>query len=282
MKTLETYIFDTGYCTHPQHIPLRNHSWRSMKFYSMFAAIIHPKEGVILFDTGYSADFKALTRGFPEYIYQLTTPVYLRKEDAAVEKLRPMGIDPADVRHIIISHFHADHVGALRDFPRAKFWFHTSAWRYVRSLGRWSGVFKGFLRSVLPDDFTDRMVPISAVHAKKLPPECVPFLQGYDLFGDESILAVPLPGHAVGQLGAIIHTQGGRRIFFVADACWTSLSYRQQRMPHPITKILFSDTRVYQRTLEELHQYWILHPDQLLAPSHCPEIHALLANRGSC
>ena len=125
MIALDTYVFDTGFCTHPQHIPLRNRKLRPMKFYSMFAVLVHPKEGVILFDTGYGTDFKEHTRKFPEYIYQLTTPVHLCKEDAAVARLRTLSIEPKDVRHIVISHFHADHIGALRDFPKAQFWFHS-------------------------------------------------------------------------------------------------------------------------------------------------------------
>ena len=33
--------------------------------------------------------------------------------------------------------------------------------------------------------------------------------KGYDLFGDQSIIMFPLPGHAAGQHGALIQTEKG-------------------------------------------------------------------------
>ena len=41
--------------------------------------------------------------------------------------------------------------------------------------------------------------------------------KGYDLFGDQSIIMFPLPGHAAGQHGALIQTEKGP-VFLVADA----------------------------------------------------------------
>ena len=189
-------LLDAGSCVHPQHVVLRNRSLRPMRFHSMFSLMIHPKEGVILFDTGYSEQFLDVTRKFPGRIYTLTTPVRFSREESAVQKLQQMGINRNDVRHIIISHFHADHYGAIADFPKAKYWFHHSAWESIRHKSRWRAVFSGFLPELIPQDFIERSIPLHAKDQSPLPPEFAPFRRGVDMFGDETITLVDLDGHA--------------------------------------------------------------------------------------
>jgi glyoxylase-like metal-dependent hydrolase (beta-lactamase superfamily II) len=214
LTSVDLQLFDAGYCRHPQLVVLRNGSLKPMVFPSMFALIVHPTAGVILFDTGYSLKFFELTQRFPERLYALVTPVTLASEDCATEKLDTVGIAASDVRHVIISHFHADHIGALGDFPRATYWFHQQAWDAVRSLGRWRSVLKGFLSELVPPDFLQRSRPIQAAEAIALPDRYAPFRQGYDLFKDGSLQAVELPGHACGQLGVFLQTHRGQPHFF--------------------------------------------------------------------
>jgi glyoxylase-like metal-dependent hydrolase (beta-lactamase superfamily II) len=214
LTSVDLQLFDAGYCRHPQLVVLRNGSLKPMVFPSMFALIVHPTEGVILFDTGYSLKFFELTQRFPERLYALVTPVTLASKDCATEKLNTVGIAASDVRHVIISHFHADHIGALADFPQATYWFHQQAWDAVRSLGRWRSVLKGFLSELVPPDFLQRSRPIQAADAIALPDRYAPFRQGYDLFKDGSLLAVELPGHACGQLGVFLQTHRGQPHFF--------------------------------------------------------------------
>ncbi|GGZ47713.1 putative metallo-hydrolase [Streptomyces subrutilus] len=38
----------------------------------------------------------------------------------AVRQIERLGLDPADVRDVVLTHFDADHVGGLADFPRAR------------------------------------------------------------------------------------------------------------------------------------------------------------------
>ena len=277
---MKIHLLDAGSCIHPQHVVLRNFSIRPMRFHSMFTVMIHPKEGVILFDTGYSMKFLDTTRRFPGKIYSLTTPVFLEEKDTAVHKLKAMGIHPHDVRHIIISHFHADHYGAISDFPKATYWFDDESWKSIANKNRWRAVFSGFIPELIPSDFSQRSRPLTSKERVSLPHEYAPFRSGIDVFGDEELILVDLPGHALGQLGCFVRNQQGNPIFLIADACWTSQSYKRHIVPHPITKILFSDYQAYQSTLRDIRDFAQCRPEYLIIPSHCPNIHKQYCNQG--
>ena len=66
-------------------------------------------------------------------------------EDAA-RQLDAMGIPAAAVSLIIITHFHADHVNSLRDFPRARFVVLRDGWEHFRRVsGGWLAPMHAFL-----------------------------------------------------------------------------------------------------------------------------------------
>ena len=275
-------FLDAGHCLHPEWVVMRNRRIRPIKFPSMFAVIEHPKAGVILFDTGYSMRFRELTTSFPGRLYQWVTPVTIDPQTCAVSKLERKGIEPRDVRHIIVSHFHADHICALTDFPAATYWFHRRAWDSVRHRSAWRGVYKGFLPDLIPDDFMARSRVIESRELIDLPSEFLPYRKGYDLLKDGSLMAVELPGHACGQLGLFLQSSKGQTFFLAADACWHSESYRSLIFPHPITSLLFDDYRVYQDTLMQIQMLWQQRKDIVIAPSHCSEFHAQFCNKGAC
>ncbi|MGM0575832.1 MAG: MBL fold metallo-hydrolase [Myxococcota bacterium] len=280
MRRPRLTLLEAGHCVHPEHVVLRSRSLRPMRFPALFAVIEHPTEGVILYDTGYSQRFLDETRALPGSIYGRVTPVTLPPGASAPEQLQARGISPDDVRTIVISHFHADHVAALRDFPRARYVYFDRAWRRLRGRGRWRSLLKGVLPALVPPDFEERSRPVEAGRLAPLPPECAPFERGVDLLGDRSLLAVELPGHARGQLGLFVADEDGRRWFLVADACWTSRSWCEQRMPHPVARLLFDDWGAYRGTLHRIADFAVRHPDVRVVPSHCEEVRARFVRPG--
>src|SRR5262245_58188205 len=119
---LECRVLDTGRCLALERVVVRGGRWRRVECPSLVAVLRHPREGVILWDTGYAPRLLACTRALPYRFYRWATPLRIAPERAAAAQLARLGIDAADVRHVVLSHFHADHVAGLADFPRARVW----------------------------------------------------------------------------------------------------------------------------------------------------------------
>lgn len=268
-----------GSCRQLEHFVLRSYRPRLLRFPAMFAVIEHPREGVVLFDTGYAERFFDATRRFPERLYAITTPVTLGPDDSAVARLAALGHTPRDVRTVLISHFHADHVAGMIDFPQARLRCLASAWHGVRGRSRISALRHGFLPALMPDDFEARLDPLDTLSSRPLPPDCAPFTRGLDVFGDESVLAVELGGHAAGQAGLIVHANDGTRYFLVSDACWTREAFERPVLPHPLAGMLFDDTRAYARTLGMITDLSRGSPSIVIVPSHCERTLQSIAER---
>ena len=94
---------------------------------------------------------------------------------------------------------------------------------------------------------------------------------GADLLGDGSIQLIRLPGHAAGQVGALLRLPGGGRQFLIADAAWTTRSIRENRPGHAATGLILDEARSTTETLSILHRLIEGDPSLDVVPSHCPE-----------
>jgi glyoxylase-like metal-dependent hydrolase (beta-lactamase superfamily II) len=281
--SLKVKFLEAGYCTHPEAIVIKGGRWKNTAFPSLFALIVHPQYGNILFDAGYSERFFQETKHFPFRLYALTTPVYFKKpEDSAVYKLQKQGIEAAEIKYIIISHFHADHIGGLLDFPNAQFICFDSAYQTVKNLRGISALKAGFLSGLLPNNFAERAIFAEDKQMISLPPKYAPFDKAIDLLGDGSLLAVELPGHATGQLGLFFSDADNQDYFLIADACWLSRAYQEFVLPHPITKLIFSNQQQYTDTLSKIHQLYKLNPYVKIIPTHCPNVFNQLSTQVNC
>ncbi len=264
-------FFQAGYCIHPEAIVIKGGRWKISNFPSICALISHPQFGYILYDAGYSHRFFQETRNFPFRLYALMTPVYFQSEDGISAQLQTEGISPEAIQYIIISHFHADHVGGLSDFPNAKFVCFQSAYNAVKSRQGFRALKAGFLPGLMPSNFEERAIFVESKNQVSLPSAYAPFDTGFDIFGDGSILAVELPGHATGQLGLFVTDRDNQTYFLIADACWLSRAYQEFIAPHPIANILFSNRGEYVDTLQKIYQLHKLNSAIKIIPTHCQD-----------
>jgi glyoxylase-like metal-dependent hydrolase (beta-lactamase superfamily II) len=246
----ELRAFEGGYCRQLLALVDRR-SWRWARFPAVFLALRHDREGWVLVDTGYGERFRAATQTFPQRFYRWATPVTPAGGTRGL--LARGGIDSTEIRHVIVTHFHADHVGGLAEFPEARVHFHADALDPLRGLSSWRQVRAAFLASLIPEWLGRQAQPVPPEAFRPAPDLPFPV---HDLFGDGSIGLVPLPGHAPGQLGIIFDSAGGRELY-AADAYWRRVQITGGVEPFAPVMSLQWDAPAYRQTvglLREVHR----------------------------
>ncbi|MDR3617119.1 MAG: MBL fold metallo-hydrolase [Candidatus Obscuribacterales bacterium] len=260
-------LLSAGFCLHPEVMTYRTGSLKACEFPSGFALIAHKKHGAILFDTGYSDHFHQETKTFPSSMYASMTPLHLNVKEEAKGQIKNFGASADDVRYVFVSHFHADHFSALKDFPRARIVCSRDAWKSVCNLTGLKALLKGFLPGLLPSDIEHRLLFVEDLTETKSSPLFGALGQSWDMFDDDTISIVKLPGHAVGQIGVILH-YGDSPIFLVADAAWSLKAIETCTPPPVITTNFLGDTKEYLKTLTNLSSIW-RSKKAIIIPSHC-------------
>lgn len=261
-------LYECGYCTHPEKVVLPNGSLKRLKFPATVALLQHPTRGYILFDTGYAARFFQATKKFPYSIYAKLTPVFFSEEKAIVNQLEKDGIKREQIHTIILSHFHGDHIGGLKDFPNATILTFKNAYQSIRSISKFRALLKGCLLDLLPNDIDTRISFID--QGESVLDKCYgDFSKGYDVLGDNSIIAVDLTGHAIGQFGIFVNLLSGKKVFLCADAVWVSQAYEQLILPHKVANFIIEDVEAYKKNIKKLHHLSITNPDIDILPTHC-------------
>jgi glyoxylase-like metal-dependent hydrolase (beta-lactamase superfamily II) len=238
--------------------------WRTIRCHAPAFLLRHPVHGALLFDTGYAPRILDAFQRWPARAYALATPTTLGAP--VVQQLPAHGVSASDVHTIIVSHLHADHVAGLRDFPHTALVLDRAALALAGACTGVDAVRRGIIPALLPTDLVARAQPVDAWHGDALPG----LGATHDLFGDGSVRLVRLPGHARGQIGALVTSHRGR-VLLCADGAWSSLAYRTGRMPHPMAWLLQDDLRALRATLQALRVFAEAAPDVTVLPTHCAE-----------
>ncbi|RLP10188.1 MBL fold metallo-hydrolase [Propionibacterium australiense] len=247
----------------------RGGPWRIVDFPAGFALIEDEPIGPILFDTGYGPGVPAALRRWPGILYGLVTPVRLRPGETAAEQLVARGIAPEEVALVVVSHLHADHIGALADFPRARLAIDVDHARPVLARRGLRAVARAFLPQLLPGDYAERLYPL---HFSSPPPWLTEFDRAADLTGDGRLWVVRAPGHAAGELCLVAGTPGrpdGTGLTLLAgDAAWSSAALRAGRLPPLPARLILDDTRAAAATVRLLARWARTHPGARIICSH--------------
>jgi glyoxylase-like metal-dependent hydrolase (beta-lactamase superfamily II) len=176
--------------------------------------IEHPNQGLVLVDTGICADqahrHGQYYRGILRLI--LDDDEYAQEpEQTLAQQLKRLGYRCDDVRTVILTHLHEDHVGGLRDLPKAKVVVSQAEWDARRS--RMFGFIPMFYEPSYHGVTQWERVSFrsGAFHT---------FDRSHDLFGDGSVRLLPTPGHTPGHTCALIE-MGGYQLMVTGDCLYT-------------------------------------------------------------
>ena len=162
--------------------------------------LIETDAGLLLVDTGLGLEEVARKSLSP--VLDFFSPPRYDLAETAYKQIRALGLDPADVRHIILTHLDLDHSGALSDFPQATVHLHRREYKS----GRWQPGLAEKLR-YLPRQWQHgvKWQTYEPLGEKWFGFEAVRPLVGLP----EDILLIPLTGHSHGHSGIAVKTDTG-------------------------------------------------------------------------
>ncbi|QPC93735.1 MBL fold metallo-hydrolase [Mesorhizobium sp. INR15] len=229
---------NSAWVTAAERLILRGGSWRSVRLRVRYGLIIHPRVGPVLIDTGYTPHVTSgADRGATLRLYGAMLKPELNLAGQPIPVLARFGLAPRDVNAVIVTHFHADHISGLSQFPNARFIASDAAWSRQKQKTAWQNLRHGVFPELFPADFENRLDGLSA---KRRIAARGDIPGGADLFGDGSVVAVDLPGHADGQFG-LLFPQMDRPLLYAVDVQWLLKALAQNRTPGFPARLLAED-----------------------------------------
>jgi glyoxylase-like metal-dependent hydrolase (beta-lactamase superfamily II) len=163
------------------------------------------------------------------------------------------GLDPGNVKKIVLSHVHFDHTGGIRDFPNATVMVSAAEKAWV-------------VGGVRPMDFVDTE-PLAGIAGWQTidfqnDKPLATLLAAHDIVGDGSILAIDLSGHTPGSTGLLVKTADAP-VLMTGDAAWTDKSWRWPARP-----ISASDMDLWWEQIWRIRKFAMLEPLLVVIPGH--------------
>ncbi|MEP6564857.1 MAG: MBL fold metallo-hydrolase [Mesorhizobium sp.] len=235
-----------------ERLILRGGSWKTVSLRVRYGLILHPQAGAVLIDTGYTPH--AVTgpnRSVALRLYGAVLRPALNAAEQPLPLLAHFGLTPRDIRAVIVTHFHADHMSGLSLFPNARFIANDAAWSRAKARTAWQNLRHGVFSELFPADFESRLDGLSS-RQQIASRGGIP--GGGDLFGDGSVVAVDLPGHADGQFG-LLFPRIERPLLYAVDAQWLLAALVENRTPGLPATLLAEDAAALEPTSEKLRRF---------------------------
>jgi glyoxylase-like metal-dependent hydrolase (beta-lactamase superfamily II) len=124
----------------------------------------------------------------------------MSEDEHCVAQLERLGVEPSSVRHVVQTHLHMDHTGALGHFPDATVVAHRR--EREAALAAESAIATGYVRA----DYDRPELRWQLAEGE------------LDLFGDGAIRLVETPGHSAGHMSLLLQLDETGPMLLTADA----------------------------------------------------------------
>lgn len=229
MSARPTFV-NSAFVRAPERFVVRGGRWRALDLPVRYGVFDHPRVGRCLVDTGYSKRVTEGRRSLPLRLYaSILGP---RLQSSALPEAEPR------IDAILLTHLHADHVSALRDYPNARIFANGAGVDHFLNGAASSRVRHGVFAELLPDGLRERITRFETLPLVEAPLSLGP---AHDVFGDGEVLAVPLPGHMRGHMG-FVWPRLDRPLLYAADAQWLARAVMEDRSPGPPARWIMHDT----------------------------------------
>src|SRR5262245_18522717 len=224
--------------------------WTRLDIPIRYGLWLHQRFGPVLIDTGYAPRVTSdARRSLGLKLYNALLRPRLIEMDAPLQRLRALGLGPGDVTRIVVTHFHADHVAGLGDFPNARILASADAFSRLSRMSKLQQLHNAYYPELVPADFAVRLMPIEDCRTVALPHNLG---RGFDLFDDGSLLAVPLPGHALGHHGLLWPELP---LLYAVDAQWLLQAIMDRRLPEGPARLIYADEAEVSASCEKVRSF---------------------------
>lgn len=240
----------------------RGGAWGTPYENAMAAILVRHPQASFLIDAGFGANVDQHWQTIPWLMRQLAS---YDKGTPAAAQLQQHGIARDEIKFAIITHSHWDHISGLEDFPGLAVRMPQPELAFIHKQPEWE-----LSRQMLPRlnvrtfDFTGGSYEN--------------FARSLDLFGDGSVVLVPLPGHTDGSTGVFVNLRSGKRFLFTGDLTWALEGFQlPAERPWLARKLLKEDEAEVRRSIVKVHQLLQQYPDLIVVPAHDGRVHERIA-----
>ena len=223
-------------------------------------AIEHP-DGVIVVDTGQGVHLLETSRSYHPF-HRWEVAFRIESEEEIGPQLRTLGIEPRDVKKVVLTHLHMDHDGGLAHFPNSEILVSSNE---LRTASGWAGRVRGYLPNRWPSWFDPAPLDLTAGPFG-------PFALSQRLTRVGDIIAVATPGHTADHISILV--QDDDTTFVLAG----DTSYNEALMLRGKVDGVSSNERISKATLDTIKTFARSRPTVYL-PTHDPQSRSRLANR---
>ena len=210
--------------------------------------LIETDHGIALVDTGLGLQDYANPTWFTQF-FRIVSFMPFDPKEAVVNQLPKFSYKREDVKHIILTHMHFDHIGGLSDFPHAK--VHVYKKEYDAFTQRKGNISVAYVPRhiahhpdfVLYNDTGEKWFEFGAIRIIGFEPE---------------MYFIPLPYHTVGMCGIAIKTDGGWH-FHCGDA---AADFRRKDIPGWMMRLILGPH------MPRLREFSARHPEIHMTASH--------------
>lgn len=185
---------------------------RDIEFSSTCWLIQHDSEW-LLWDTGVPETTLNDPRGWST----LPKLIVYHLDRSLTDQLAEIGLKPADIGFVAVSHTHGDHIGNVGLFTNATIVMQQAEYRWIHS----------------PNGPNDNVNQLMALARRLLgAPKNLQLIDGdTDIFGDGSVTLVSTPGHTPGHQSLLVHLRRAGFIMLSGDVAHLEENFRRNIVP---------------------------------------------------
>ena len=237
--------------------------------------VIEHRDGLVLFDSGLAPAIvsapnyvdSAIGRFFMRRVFRFT----IGPDDTVARNLDRFDLRAEDVKTVVFSHLHFDHIGGIADVPEAELLVSRDEWQQLSKPNPDRDYF--FRDHIQLPGAKWRSIDFTATKD----PLLAPFGGCYDVMGDGTLMLLPTPGHTVGSLSMLIRADDCSPLLLIGD-----LSYEPELLMRDHLPGIYSDKSELLASFAKVRHLKTQLPDLVILASHDPAATDLLQNAWLC